>query len=97
GRRTLARGRMTTDMIYVRLADAQFVTLPGELLPEVSYEILEQMDGFPRMLLGLANDQIGYMVPPYDFRDDYYEDTMSQGPAAATQVRDMALRMLAEE
>jgi hypothetical protein len=49
------------------------------------------------MLLGLANDQIGYMVPPYDFRNDYYEETVSQGPAAATQVRDMALRMLGEE
>jgi hypothetical protein len=97
GARELVRGRIVTDMTYVRLGEAQFVTLPGELLPEVSFEILERMDGYPRMLLGLANDQIGYMVPPYDFRDDYYEETMSQGPATAIQVRDMALRMLADE
>ena len=49
------------------------------------------------MLVGLANDQLGYMVPPYDFRDDYYEESMSQGPAAATQVRDMAVRMLKDD
>lgn len=97
GARELVRGRIVTDMTYVRLGEAQFVTLPGELLPEVSFEILEKMDGYPRMLLGLANDQIGYMVPPYDFRDDYYEETVSQGPGAATQVRDMGLRMLEDE
>ena len=94
GLRTLHRGRTLTDMTYIRLGEAQFISVPGELLPEVSFEILAEMKGFPRMLIGLANDQIGYMVPPYDFRDDYYEETMSQGPATAVQVRDMALRMI---
>ena len=94
GLRSLHRGRVMTDMTYVRLGEAQFVTLPGELLPEVSFEILERMQGFPRMLIGLANDQLGYMIPAYDFRDDAYEETMSQGPAAAFQVRDMAIRLL---
>lgn len=94
GLRRLNRGRVTSDMIYLRLGEAQLITLPGELLPEVSFEILEQMKGFPRMLIGLANDELGYMIPPYDFRDDAYEETMSQGPAAALIVRDTALRML---
>jgi len=94
GYRTVYRGRVTTDMMYIKLGEAQFVTLPGELLPEVSFEIIEEMQGFPRMLIGLANDQLGYMVPPYDFRVDAYEESVSQGPAAATQVRDMAMRML---
>lgn len=97
GMRDLLRGRLVTDMMYIHLGDAQLITLPGELLPEVSFEILDKMDGYPCMLIGLGNDQIGYMIPPYDFRDDYYEETMSQGPATATQVRDMALRMLADE
>lgn len=94
GMRELVRGRIVTDMMYIQLGEAQFVTVPGELLPEVSFEILEKMNGFPRMLIGLANDQIGYMVPAYDFRDDYYEETVSQGPATAAQVRDMAIRLL---
>ncbi len=92
--RGLYRGRVMTDMTLVRLGEAQFITLPGELLPEVSFEVLEYMDGFPRILVGLGNDQIGYFVPPYDFRNDYYEETVSPGPAAATQVRDMAIRMV---
>ncbi len=95
GLRGLHRGRVVTDMIYVRLGEAQLITLPGELLPEVSFEILEQMEGYPRLLVGLANDELGYMIPTYDFRDDAYEETMSQGPAAGLIVRDTALRMLA--
>ena len=94
GLRPLNRGRMISDMMHIQLGEAQMVTLPGELLPEVAFEILEKMDGFPRMLIGLANDEIGYLIPPYDFRDDYYEETMSQGPSAAVQVRDTALRMI---
>jgi hypothetical protein len=94
--RPLERGRVVTDMTYVQLGEAQIITLPGELLPEVSFEILERMDGFPRMLIGLGNDQLGYIIPPYDWRSDEYEESMSVGPASAYQVRDMALRMIRE-
>lgn len=96
GLRNLYRGRVVSDMMYVRLGEAQFVTIPGELLPEVSFEILEHMNGYPAMLVGLANDELGYLIPPYDFRQGFYEESMSQGPSAALQVRDMAIRMITE-
>ncbi len=95
--RPIRQGRVITDMTYLELGEMQMVTLPGEVLPEVSYEILEQMQGYPRMLVGLANDQLGYIIPPYDFRDSYYEESMSVGPASAYSVRDMALRMIKEQ
>jgi len=94
GPRKLHRGRVVTDMTYIQLGEAQIVTLPGEMLPEVSFEVLEHMKGFPRILVGLGNDQLGYMPPPYDFRADAYEESVSVGPAMATQIRDMAIRML---
>lgn len=93
-RRPLHEGRVVTEMSLVTLGECQIVTLPGELLPEVSFEILEHMTGFPRMLVGLANDQLGYIIPPEDFRADSYEESMSQGPAAAPVVRDTAIRLL---
>ena len=96
GLRTLHRGRVLSDMMYIKLGEAEIVTLPGELLPEMSFEILERMDGYPRMLIGLANDELGYMIPPYDYRDDAYEETMSQSPAAGLVVRDTAIRMIEE-
>ena len=92
--RPLHRGRVKTEMMLIRLGEAELVSLPGELLPEISFEILEQMKGFPRILIGLANDELGYMIPPYDFREGFYEESMSQGPAAGVVVRDTAIRML---
>ena len=90
----LVRGRMVTTMAHIRLGGAEFITVPGELLPEVSFEILERMTGFPRMIVGLANDEIGYIIPTSDYRDDEYEETMSLGPAAAPTILDTALRMI---
>jgi hypothetical protein len=90
----LNRGRAVTEMALITLGEAQLVTIPGELLPEVSFEIQEKMTGFPRILIGLANDELGYIIPEYDFRDDSYEETMSQGPATAPIVRETAIRML---
>jgi hypothetical protein len=95
-RRATNRGRAITEMSLVTLGECQLVTLPGELLPEISFEILEKMTGFPRVLIGLANDELGYIIPPEDFRDDEYEETMSVGPAAAPLIKETALRLLGE-
>jgi len=88
------RGRFVTDMTYIRVGEAQFITLPGELFPEISFEILEKMDGYPRMLVGLGNDMLAYLVPAYDWRYDEYEEATSPGPSAGMQVRDTAWRLL---
>jgi hypothetical protein len=93
-RRSLNLGRVVTEMALVTLGETQLVTIPGELLPEISFEIQEKMTGFPRILVGLANDELGYIIPEYDFRSDSYEESMSQGPATAPIVRETAIRML---
>jgi hypothetical protein len=90
----LNRGRVVTEMALINLGEAQIVTLPGEVLPEISFEIQEKMTGFPRILVGLANDELGYIIPEYDFRSDEYEESMSQGPATAPIVRETAIRLL---
>jgi hypothetical protein len=91
---TMVRGRTVTEMALISLGESQLVTIPGELLPEISFEIQEKMTGFPRILVGLANDELGYIIPEYDFRADAYEESMSQGPATAPIVRETAIRML---
>ena len=78
----------------ITLGECQMVTIPGELLPEISFEIQEKMTGFPRILVGLANDEIGYIIPEYDFRADAYEESMSQGAATAPIIRETAIRLL---
>lgn len=96
----LKEGRVSTEMALIKLGEAQLITLPGELLPEVSFEIQTKMTGFPRILIGLANDELGYIIPEYDFRAtgdkgwDGYEETMSQGRDTAPAVREGAFKLL---
>ncbi len=94
GRRKLHEGRVVTEMAHLRLGDAELVTVPGELLPELSFEILSKMDGYPRMIIGLTNDELGYIVPGYDFRAGSYEESMSVGPAIGPMVKDQAIRLI---
>lgn len=97
GRRTSYRGRIVSEMFHIRLGDAEMLSVPGELLPEVSFEILAQMRGYPRMIVGLANDQLGYIIPPYDFREGAYEESMSVGPAIAFTILEQARRILGND
>ena len=59
------------------------------------------------MIVGLANDELGYLVPLYDFRvratksmlprlPGHYEETNSIGPSATKILTESAARLLAE-
>jgi len=93
-RRPLIQGRIASELFHLRLGDAEILTIPGELLPEVSFEILDRMRGYPRLIVGLTNDQLGYMIPGYDFNEGEYEESMSVGPAIGPMVRDQAIRII---
>jgi len=96
GRGASYRGRNVSEMFHIRLGAAEMITVPGELLPEIAFEILERMKGYPRMIVGLANDEIGYIIPAYDFRAGGYEESKSLGPAAGPIILRQALRVLGE-
>ncbi len=59
------------------------------------------------MLVGLANDELGYLVPQYDFKvrsskfmlpryPGHYEETFSIGPSATRLVTEAAVKLLKE-
>ncbi len=66
----------------------------------------QRMDGTYRWLIGLGNDEIGYIVPEYDFElsatmpyvdepeGDHYEETNSLGPGTATKLDKEADKLL---
>ena len=66
----------------------------------------EQMGAPVRLVVGLANDEIGYVVPSYDFKvrgnavmlprlpGHHYEETNSIGPSAARILMESAQRLL---
>jgi hypothetical protein len=95
-----------TEMVAVEFGPALFLTVPGELFPELElggygrpdcaaadtgrpYEpvINDQFDSEYQFILGLGQDELGYIVPGYDFWlkhvDDLPEDNDNpDGPIA---------------
>lgn len=78
-------GRVITAVAAVALGPAQFVTLPGEALPAVGFLVRTMMDAPHQFLLGIALDELGYIIPTegINLRKYGYEQTMSICPEFA--------------
>ncbi len=85
-----------TTIYAIRIGDAQIITAPGELFPEVFYgvskngrkdcpkadtgrtaepAVLSAMTGKYKFVFGLTPDELGYIVPGYDFRAPTFDLT----------------------
>lgn len=93
GPTNIAYGRVRTEMNAVWIGDAQMITVPGELLPELGFEIMSHMTGRPRLVLGLTNDEFGYLIPSYDFRAGVYEERTGPGAAGGEITRSVGLEL----
>lgn len=73
--------------------------------PEGPY-LKDRMSGEHQWIIGLGNDELGYLIPPYDYElhpdapyisepeGDHYEETNSIGPSATPRVEEQAGRLL---
>jgi hypothetical protein len=68
-----ADGTFETEVCRVGIGSAEFLTLPGEVLPNVGFYLKSMMHGSPKFLLGLTNDFLGYILTPEDFGLALYE------------------------
>ena len=98
--------RLTTELSVIRLGDLTITLLPGEAFPEWVFGTGENTLGAiakaygigEMIVVGLANDEIGYIVPQEDFvlheelpyfreaKGDHYEETNSVGPDCAADL-----------
>ena len=86
-------GRVRSEMSVVWIGDAQFITVPGELLPDIAFEIMASMPGRLRAVVGLANGELGYLVPSWDFRAGGYEERTGPGEAGGEITRTVGLEL----
>jgi len=99
----VAGGPQVLSTIYsVRLGDAQIITVPGELFPEIYYgaakhgrddcpkaatgrppepPVRDFMRAKYKFVLGLSPDELGYLVPGYDFHGPIFDP--EKGPQEA--------------
>ena len=84
---------LRSEISALRLGDILFVTVPGEALPEVGKEVFARMNARHKFLVGLGQDEVGYILPKADFDPKKYEESMSLGPETAPTLLD-ALNIL---
>ena len=90
-----SKGMQVVTKIYsIRLGDAQILTAPGELFPEVFYGVAQYrrkdcaaadtgrkaepaiqplMTAKYKFIFGLSPDELGYLVPGYDFHPPVFD------------------------
>ena len=93
---------LSTTCSYVDLGPAQLICLPGELLPRLGFELKAALPGPGRVLIGLADDELGYILPDDEFVTpaDYlhpgaqYEESMSPGPQSGSLVLAATKRLI---
>jgi hypothetical protein len=79
---------LESEVVGVRLGSVEWVTIPGEAFPEVGQKVYALMEAPHRFLLGLGQDEIGYILPKEDFDPKKYEESMSLGPSTAPTLLD---------
>ncbi len=85
-----SRGQVSTEVNLLKIGPLWLATVPGELLPKLGLAIkdsMRQAGASVAGVIGLANDELGYILPNEDFHyplnplkpGHHYEETMSVG------------------
>lgn len=59
---------ITTQINFIKLGDAEILTIPGEALPNIGFYLKRHMAGRHQLLFGLTNDAFGYIMTEVDYR-----------------------------
>jgi len=96
-KRDFVDGGVETEVHLLRFGSVEMVTLPGEALPRVGLSVKKLMKAEHKILIGLGNDELGYIIPEQDFNPNKYEESMSVGPLAAPQIEHAIASMYRDE
>lgn len=79
---TLKNGALETEVSRFTVGPADFLTIPGEALPNVGFYLKRHMHGEYKFLCGLTDDFLGYILTPEDYglKLYEYETSVSVGP-----------------
>jgi hypothetical protein len=97
-------GEIVTETNIIKIGPVWLAAVPGELLPALGLALKEELRKAGAAVcgvIGLANDELGYILPQEDFvypenpfqPGNHYEETMSIGPEAGPRLM-QALRHL---
>ncbi|MGQ9524089.1 MAG: SCP2 sterol-binding domain-containing protein [Armatimonadota bacterium] len=81
---------VTTEVTHLAVGAAEFVTVPGEALPNIGLFLKRIMKGSPKFVIGLCNDELGYILTEEDYglKLYEYEASMSVGSQIGPMVKE---------
>lgn len=81
-------GYFESEVNLWRLGDLRIASVPGEITPDLGLRIKRAIGGSSTLLVGLGNDQLGYLLPEADFELPLYayERKLSPGPTCGDRV-----------
>lgn len=93
------KGYLATEVGLIKIGGLWLATVPGELLPKLGLQLkawMKEAGAQVTGIIGLANDEIGYILPAEDFKfplnpfkpGKHYEETNSIGKGIAPGVMD---------
>lgn len=99
------KGRVTTEVNLIKIGDLWLATVPGELLPKLGLALkasLTEAGAQVAGVIGLANDELGYILPEDDFKyplnplnpGAHYEETNSVSKDIGPKVMEAILTLL---
>jgi hypothetical protein len=94
----LTNGNIETEVNRVTIGDAEFLTLPGEVLPNIGFMLKRNMTGKTKFLLGLTCDELGYILceEDFDLKLYEYESSVSVGERMGVLMIQNLKKLLAE-
>ncbi|MDQ7054743.1 MAG: neutral/alkaline non-lysosomal ceramidase N-terminal domain-containing protein [candidate division KSB1 bacterium] len=94
--RPFVDGMVETEVGVLQIGPALAGTIPGEALPKIGLAIKDAMRAPYKMVIGLTNDELGYLIPSADWQPQSYEESMSLGREAGDAVRAAIIALLQE-
>jgi len=92
----LVDGHIETEVSRFTVGPAEFLTLPGEVLPNIGFFLKRKMRGPSKFLLGLTGDALGYILTPEDWglKLYRYETSVSVGSEMGRRMEENLLAMM---
>ncbi len=88
---------LRTELNVMKIGYTELVTVPGELLPKLGHQLTDtMMTGKYNIIIGLGNDELGYIIPFEDWDPDEYEESMSVGRQTAPIILDALQTLIGE-
>jgi hypothetical protein len=95
--RQVVNGKITTEMIHLRIGPAEFISMPGEALPKVGLNMKTLLTGDYKFLISLGDDELGYILPKEEFDPKKYEESVSLGPDTAPALYGAAKELIGKD